>query len=389
MARRASRTDDVSDENYIPPDVEIERIIEQLDPSQDANVMVYRQGLNGRDLSFIDEMPAANFSIAMLKSPPYNGGKFRVQVHAANGDMIKNKAVVVEPPPKESTPVPAPMGDVQSIVQAITKSSEQNQLLVGKLAELIVAVNASARGATLPAKTTKDFLEEVALIKQFLPAPVLPAPQADPIKMISELLGVVRDLPTAGGEVARPAGPFDVLLRLAQDWLPKIWDAVQQKAAVTGDPNNRISQPTQPNSLPPPTPMPIDPRAELFEPHPPAVVHGPPDARAAHYESPAGAPAAMTETAETMIQRQLKFLATQAALMVDPEPYAALIINNVPEAVLRSFLDKPDWFDEICKLAPEAKPYRVWFEDLRGYIVEDLTPDPGGVETLTGAPTRQ
>jgi hypothetical protein len=344
VVRRTLDADDDADSEML--DVDLLRAIEQVEGIQDAAVRIYRQGLHGRDLIYIDDVPPANFNLTMLKHPPYNGGKFRVLVCNADGTFIKNSLIQVEPGPKLPDVVVAPPAP-----PAPNNNSEAFVLLAkamtdgfSKLGELIVG----ARVPPVPPRSTQEILNELTMMKTLFdrPAPVV---TADPFDLVAKVLGLMKDMPSGGGDGGEP-GPMAVLLELAKQFGPKLLAAQEQAEAIQGEPAQRV--------------LPMRPQV---------------------VQRPANAGERKPDV-NIIITQQLKFLARQAAKDNDPDPYAVMVLDNVPPTILDSFLKRPDWFEEICRYVPEAQPHREWFDALKVCIDGYLTDDGDDEQTLGNQP---
>jgi hypothetical protein len=346
------------DEEIETPDFELNAAANELAGVDGASVTIYRQGQHGRDLKFVDTMPPVNFSMVMLKHPPYNGGIFRIQMRNARGEMVVNRRQEVEPGPKLPEP-PAP--PAQPAAQPAGVGNEAFVLLAkamtdgfSRLGELIVA----ARPEPVKPRGTEEILNELTLMKTLFVQPSVS--QADPIETMTKLLDLVGKFPGGGSDGGEP-GPMAVLLELTRTFGPKLVEAQQQVEAerpalpMRGAPSRLRSIPAQPG-------QPVAPgQPVVVNPNQPSAERKP--------------------DVQFIITQQLMFLVRQAENKNDPEPYAVMVLDNVPPDVLAKFLDRPDWFDEVCRFVPAAQPHREWFDALKGYIDEYLTDDGGEDET--------
>jgi hypothetical protein len=341
VVRRALPPDDDLDGENEMLDLDLLRAIDEVEGVHDAVVRIYRQGVHGRDLTYIDEVPPANFNLNMLKHPPYNGGKFRVRVCNADGTFIKNALLQIEPAPKApeaplAPPAPPPNNNSEAFV-LLAKAMTDGFSRIGELI-------ANNRAVPTPPRSTEQILQELTMMKSLF---AQPATQTDPIELITKLLGVMKELPS-GGDGGEP-GPMAVLLELAKQFGPKLVEAMDQAEPINvprGAPATRLPPPVgQPRAAMPPQPE-RKPDVNLF------------------------------------ISQQLKFLVRQAKNGNDSEPYAVMVLDNVPPQVLDSFLKRPDWFEEICRYVPDAAPFKDWFVELKACIDDYLTPEPEGEQTV-------
>lgn len=85
----------------------------------------------------------------------------------------------------------------------------------------------------------------------------------------------------------------------------------------------------------------------------------------------------------------LQSLIHQAARNKDPELYAEVTLDNVPDGVnpkdLIPFLERADWWAQLQGFAPAVSPYPAWFADYRTALLsmlkeethaEQLAPQP-------------
>jgi len=142
---------------------------------------------------------------------------------------------------------------------------------------------------------------------------------------------------------------------------------------------------------------------------PPAVVVGPPggagaDGRPAAPPTPPPtngeappAPAVEAQGARTLLPWLTEIasqMAYQASRDKDPEFYAEVVLDNLPEGTepreLLKWIDRPDWFELLSQLVPAVAPYRGWFEKFRAAILDTLkeeggpTPPPAGAQPNNG-----
>lgn len=80
------------------------------------------------------------------------------------------------------------------------------------------------------------------------------------------------------------------------------------------------------------------------------------------------------------IKQALNFLVGQAERGNDPQTYAFLVLDQLPEDTIRNLIDDPDWFGRLQSLHAGVAPYREWFAEMVSYIRADLTgEDIGGM----------
>lgn len=349
-------------ENLTPDDFELEQAAEELEGAQGATVTIYRQGAHGRDWTFIDTIMPSQYSPVMLKHAPYNGGTFRIVMRHADGTIRVNRVLPVEPAPQpaialQPAGVPSLAGEqgVAILGKAMVEGFGRIGEAMAKLGELVVGQR-TGPAATPPG--LRDLLGDVQALKDLI-APAVPA--SDPLAMLQSLLGIVKELPGRGGDDDAPrrgsATEMDVLLEAAKVIMPQI--AAAAGANAPAQPRPMIAPPQRP-------PLTVVPA------------------------QPAGTPAAQAVPAVNPAAMLVNFLVDQAKRANDPDAYAVVVLDNVPPEIVTQWTTRDDWFEEICKIAPDAAPFRGWFDKLRtgiiGYLTNDEIPVQNGDGSVQGSP---
>lgn len=81
---------------------------------------------------------------------------------------------------------------------------------------------------------------------------------------------------------------------------------------------------------------------------------------------------------QVMMRQQLAWLVKQASVGKNPDLYAELLLDQVGEQTVLEFIGKPDALEQLAGIEPRVKDYNVWFEELRGCILELTAPEEGG-----------
>lgn len=74
-----------------------------------------------------------------------------------------------------------------------------------------------------------------------------------------------------------------------------------------------------------------------------------------------------------IVKGYINQLIKKAAQNSDPELYAAFILDNVPETIVKQYLLRDDLMTVITAINPEAGKYGEWFEELKNSIIEILS----------------
>ena len=213
-----------------------------------------------------------------------------------------------------------------------------------RLGELIVQTRT-------PAKTTSEMLQEMALMKQVFSDNT---PRPDPLSMMTQVLGIVKELNPVVGESGKVDG-MSVLYKAVESFAPAIGDALA---------NRVVQQPAQLPAMPFPPTMPAIPNPAQPLPN---VAAGP-------------------GSGPGRLGMAITFLLPHAKADSDPSTYAGLALDNVPETELRALLEPADWFPKLTQLDPRVAGFQTWFTELREIIVASLNaPEEPDSEPLTGA----
>jgi hypothetical protein len=170
------------------------------------------------------------------------------------------------------------------------------------------------------------------------------------LSKIEELAKLVEVVQGIGGEGGKGSGWADIV----RDGIKTVGDVLPVLAA-------RI-----PGMVPPPA-LPAPPLASPF------ATSAPPAARSAQPPPPKAA----TPMLQLLgwLKEQLTALAHQASLNKDPNLYADVVLDNLPQVdptMLRDMLAKPDWWSTLCQFSPNVQPYPQWFAECREALLKGL-----------------
>jgi hypothetical protein len=82
-----------------------------------------------------------------------------------------------------------------------------------------------------------------------------------------------------------------------------------------------------------------------------------------------GEAAIVEDDAVLKFKMGLAFLVSQAMADNDPSTYAAMILDNVPEADIDKFLANDAWLDYLAGFEPRVKNFDKWFTELREAVI--------------------
>lgn len=199
------------------------------------------------------------------------------------------------------------------------------------LETIVAAIKAALPAPAAPAANNLGMLKEVAeIVRTLAPQPSLVAPQ--PAFNPLEVFRIAAQMTSEREPIERGvnASGTDVFLRLIDRFGP-IFERVLQTQG----------QPGQPSALPAPgaTPSAEASGAQPSQPSP-------------------------ENEAVLKLKMGLGFLVMQAQAGNEPETYADVVLDNVPEEDLKKFLASPDPVGYLAGIVPDIAKHRPWFDKL-------------------------
>lgn len=350
-----------------------------------ATVTIYRV-IKNRPLAYVFECSPDSFSMDQLRDE-YGGGEFRVYIHI-DGVLQKNIRVMVEPKARTSDETPA--------IAALREGLDRQGKLLEALAQRVTApappgpgLASMLGGASLP-----EVITAIGTFMQMMrPPPAPPAPPAPDMNvgldMLMKGIELAKSLREEGG------GGETTLLDVVRDLVksPVLMQAVESAAANQPRlPQPGAPRPGQPQRRPlgqhgPLTasarqPLPTDGDRPQAAPAAPAA-----DASEVVEGTAEVSPAKLSEAQiSQLVQHYMGMLVAQAQADSDPELYAGLIVDQMPEDTLIALLDRePDAVSALIADFPAAEPYREWFEALVAYIESAFADDTPSDVQLEGS----
>jgi hypothetical protein len=369
-----SELDDELDDGAMLLDAGVSELLVQLgDTPSEAKVHIYRVRSGIRPpFAFLQELSAGDFNIADVQAR-YGGGEFLVRVWQKGIPGFKiNQRFAIEGEPRTVTP-PAPPQAPPTMYQPspgaapiILPPGDNGQMIATMMramqdgfAQMARAMQARQGGGI------EETLRLVALVKQVVGGPA----GGDPMGMLKDVLGIVREVQPLTGEGGKADG-WSLLQSLAERVLPAIIErsaggAIQATPTPVEDEFAFLN---------PPAPLaPATPGPQAFTPTP-TPMHNPQPASA-----PPPQPKAEPMTPEAQFRNAIQFLSAMAATGADPDAYAAMALDAADDETLSAFVNRPDWFAVVCSLAPSAANQSAWWTKLRELILQALN-EPEGDE---------
>lgn len=306
-------------------------LMQELSGVSSARVTVYRATRNQPQAYMFACSPEA-FSLDDLRDK-YNGGEFRIYI-SRDGKPWKNMRVTVEPKVQSAAPeAPSPISELAA---AMREGFAQQ-------AELLREALAARANVGPPAIDLNLLIQSLPQMLQAFRAVAAP-PESPPAesKAIDMLLKGIE----LAKELRSEASDDGSLLSVVRDLIksPLLARAIEASASVPPP----ASMPPPVISAAPKAPSPTTPQVSAFSP-------------------PTG------EASMNQLTQYLALLCKKAATGSDPTLYADLILDNVPEFMIRSLLDrKPTAIDALIADYPPVAQHRAFFDELIAALREAL-----------------
>jgi hypothetical protein len=267
------------------------------------------------------------------------GGKFAGSDRVQIADLPKHRQPApLAAAPVVSQPAPAGGGELGVVLAAMQRGTEAQISMLTSLVQSLINKPTPAGADTL------DVIEKLAPLLK----PEKSDGGADAVKMLLQGIELGKDLGGSGGE----AGFADVFMK-GLDTIKTVAATQPQprpSARRAGPAAGTVPAQELPNNPSPPAAVVAQPKREVN-----------PMLRVLQW-----------------IKNQTVMLCHQAARQKDPELYAELFLDNLPDGLTEEMvmerMQKPDAIDELATINPMVLQYREWFEQFRDEVIELLQP---------------
>lgn len=333
----------------VPEDARLTAFLREHGASADGTVRIYRLGPGGyRDQILENTCGLNEFEPGLLLQKPYYGGKFRIYVTI--GDMTENfplNVAVQKPDAVVQAVAPDPAVGLAGVVSAMMEGFK-------RMDERISATLA----ATPRTNPVEDALRMLTALQAAAPRA---APAADPLAMVTQIISLQKLLqPVTPAQI--PEGGVDsgtIILEAIRTFGAPLADVLKEAAerkVRSGAPVAALEQ------LPPGQPHPV-------------------------FAQPAQGVTLEQEESEMSIKMRLLapviFLAAQAK--ANPETYADIVLDQFSPEELATYIEAPDWFEQLSRVLPDIVPHREWVGEVRASIMDALTDPPEASKDTPGA----
>lgn len=315
-------------------DEELDKVFSEFggsDGEVEFKINVYRMAKGVRSYCF--SVSPSELPILDTLRDDYKGGQFQVWVYK-NGKIFKRRDVTVEPPPEKA--VSNSGGDIGGIIAAL---ANQQREMLNQMKEIVT--------------------------RQPSPVPQY-APATNPMEMMGSMMGVMMQMKEfmGGGKQEKTVNEMDTFMK-ALEFAREFNDDGKQKGFA--DVATKFIEHFGPTF------------GEVMKQSASAPPRAMPYPAQPHQPGQPGQPVQDQQNMNIMLSAQLKMLVSKAAQNADPTLYADFILDNVADATINEYINRPDIVEFLGQYNPGVIQYRDWFEQLRASIQEGLTGDDSGV----------
>ena len=310
------------------------------DEDVEYSMMVYKVVPNTGNMEYLFTVFPHELPILDRLRDEYGGGDFETRVYRKQGG--KRKTLFRKLRQKIGAPRVAnhvkqgDSGEVTQLARVMMQGFE-------KMSEMVMEIKREV--STQPvqqAPTMTEMMQSMAMMMSAMKdiAPQPPAQGGNEVKTLLEGLKLGQELASERGD----ASSTDVLLEAIKSFGPALTEVTKAEVAS-------------------PKAIPIK-------------------------QNPTVRKEPMLSPKEIMLRQQIKNLVKCAQQGKDPSLYAELTLDNVPEPMVKEFING-DYKKRVTKLVPEAENVWPWFEKMRDEIhimlMDDLTPIPDSGNNLDHA----
>lgn len=324
------------------------RALSELDGSGDVRWNIHRT-MPAAGAGWVGVLSTGELSLERI-AQEFGVGKYRVKGSRPNGTIAGQRTITIAQVPKSlqapvvASPTAAPSGiaDYISLMEAKDKERHANMLqwaaIIGPIATALLPSLFGNKGPTLAEMTAT--LTNLKALNGGTES------QVSKLEELKQLLEVAQGI---GGGNDKGSTWADI----ARDGVKALGDALPMLAAA------RIPGMTPPPQIAAPVEQvqaqPIPPRPATAQPQ----------------------PKVQTPMMQLLgwLKEQLAALTHQASLNKDPNLYADVVLDNLPEVdptMLRNMLAGDNWWATLVQFSPGVQPYPQWFAECREALLKGL-----------------
>lgn len=376
-------------------DADVLRALAELDEDNDVEWSVSKMDGSPDQRGFIEKITSSQLDRQRFRDL-YGPGKYRV-AGRKNGQFFTGSTRTIQissvgykaPTPAAAAPVTQPL-TIESVQQLIAAQKAQGltpDKILPYLPLLVPLGTKLIERMFAPAPTLADQLATLKHLQDLEPKERGLAGQLD------EVAGIMVKLRDLSGDNGGGGGTtwLDLALRAIDALKEPLGTAAKVLLpAVGGRP--LLPSGASPTSTAAPSSTPAIARGPTSA-SPPASAPGP--ANGSHSPSPAPAESSAVPlsplTFLTWFRAVLEeTLIPKARADANPELYAELVLDNLPEGVtpgdLLPLLERPNWWSELQTIAPNVARYPRWFGEFRRLLIQWIKSPPEATDDTTAEP---
>lgn len=358
LAALEAEPDDLEDEEETAAD-RVAVLLSKAKGKDRAVVKIYKANEAGV-FAWCDEMSPEQFESFGNKgiAKRFGAGKYQVLLYASNPDTGKFSRFG---------------RDEFDVMPSLDLNENQNTAL-GALApvleKILERVSAPATPATPPPDPMAQMSQMLGMMKLMREAMGMDhAPRAEksPLASMRELIEMVGGIKTLRAEIEPPAPPDDSLVGMGRDLINLVGVNLMKNQPQP------VAVPTV--AMPAALSAPIAPsvtEAALAAANQSHINH--PIVSPLQQPNPEPMPARAPDPAQKAISDAVAGLNMMAQLGASVENAASLVYENAPDDVI-DLLQESDWFERLCTIAPQLKPYETWYREVHRLVIAQLEAD--------------
>lgn len=369
----ATESVDLDDEDEIPEEEDFLNALREMDQGGEVEWAVSKISGLPDERGFIEKLTSAQLQLQYFRDT-YGPGEYRV-VGRKNGIYFKggHKQIKISKvgytPPAGSARAGAASGDsTKDLLAVLDKRSADRAAELKSWAQILVPVMAPLVLKMFERTSVTDMVSGLAALKGLVPEPKKPEGLEEQLDRVVAVMERVEGL---RGKSEPSTGA--TWLDLVRDGLGSVKELIAARAAGGG---GMLPTMMAPPSLP------------HVQPPGPAAPASPSTAgESSTVAPPSGAPTRGNGVGVISmlpwLRATLETLIVQAARDRDPDLYAQVVVDNIPEGInvkdFKTFIARPDWWQQLAGFDQRVTPYQGWFKAFRDGVLEyleDEAPEP-------------
>jgi hypothetical protein len=339
--------------------------LRELDTGSDIEWGVHKISGPPDERGFIEKLASQQLNLQYFRDK-YGPGEYKV-LGRRGGYYVKGgykqiKISTVGYVKPSDRPQTDPTADILKVLDA--KSKARNDELKSWAMLLVPVLGPALIEFIKPKNNVSELLAGMAALQKLTPEQPKPPSLMTQINDLIGAMGKIKEL--GGANEPAPTG---------STWVDVLRDGIKDFAPVFGAMANRVGgrmPPLIPGTTSPATPLPMPSSEAPSGPSNPAP------------STPSGAPAPDSSpnsgSPDPMalflgwLRQTLEQLVVKAAANKNPQLYAEVMYDNVPEGIdpksLVDFLKTDTWWAQLANFYPPATPYQGWFTQMRDALLE-------------------